>query len=306
MLLIPLHKVPLNINNVGYNVKDVQQNRVPHQGQAEFEVSRNGIKTAIRVVASSNIRDNMLNSYQDLLKFQIIPINFPYKVFTYTLSIDVLESIKHDFSDALNDRLNPTPMKTDKPMQISLKENAKPLRVLAPRGVPREYEEPAKASIKDLMDKGALKRVSEVTDWCSPGFFVAKSDGRVKLVTDFTHLNQYVNRPVHPFPSAWNMQGEFQQVKLLLTTPTTVQPFNPSLDSILMTDASRLYSIGFALLQSLPNDKWSLIQCGSASLTPTQTRYATMELECMAIQRAILKCSYYLRGLPTFEVWTDH
>ena len=37
--------------------------------------------------------------------------------------------------------------------------------------------------------------------WRTPGFFVAKSDGRVRLVTDFTHLNRYVNRQVHPFPS---------------------------------------------------------------------------------------------------------
>ena len=56
----------------------------------------------------------------------------------------------------------------------------------------------------------------------------------------------------------------------------------------------------------LTKEKWSLIQCGSASLTPTQTRYATIELECMVIQWAIQKCSYYLRRLPTFEVWTDH
>ena len=33
---------------------------------------------------------------------------------------------------------------------------------------------------------------------------------------------------------------EFELVKLLLTTTTTLQPFNPSLDSILMTDASSL------------------------------------------------------------------
>ena len=26
----------------------------------------------------------------------------------------------------------------------------------------------------------------------------------------------------------------------------------------------------------------------------------------MAIQWAIQKCAYYLRGLPTFQVWTDH
>ena len=206
MLMISLHilkrhKVPLNISRVGYNVKDVQQNRVLHQGQADFEVSGNGVKTAIRVVASDNIGDNMLISFQDLLKFQVIPINFPYEVLTYTVTTDVMGSIKHDYSDILNDRLNPVPMKTDKPMLINLKDNAKPLKVMAARRVPKRYKEPAEAAIEDLIEKGVLQRVSEVTDWCSPGFFVAKSDGRVRLVTDFTHLNRYVNRPVHPFPS---------------------------------------------------------------------------------------------------------
>ena len=99
------------------------------------------------------------------------------------------------------------------------------------------------------------------------------------------------------------MQSEFERVKLLLTTTTTVQPFNPNLTSILMTDTSRLFGIDFALLQPLPGEKWSLIQCGSASLTPTQT----IELECMAeysvgnSEMFILYC-----GLETFEVWTDH
>ena len=75
------------------------------------------------------------------------------------------------------------------------------MKVLAGKTVSKRYEEPAEAAIEDLIEKGVLQRVSEVTDWCSPGFFVAKSDGRVRLVTDFTHLNCYVNHPVHPFPS---------------------------------------------------------------------------------------------------------
>ena len=41
-------------------------------------------------------------------------------------------------------------------------------------------------------------------------------------------------------------------------------------------------------------------------LYPTQQRYSTIELECMAIVWAILKCSFYLRGLPRFAVYTDH
>ena len=54
-------------------------------------------------------------------------------------------------------------------------------------------------------------------------------------------------------------------------------------------------------------DKLALIQCGSASLSPTQSRYSTVELECLAIVHAIQKCHYYyLAGIPRFEVWTDH
>ena len=168
---------------------------------ADFKATSNGVKTAIRVVVSDTIGDNMLIAYQDLLKFNVIHANFPYEVLTYTVTADVLAKIKHRFSDVLSNDLNPTPMKTPTPMTISLKENSKPLIVLAARRVPRRYEEPAEITIQDLINKGVLARVSEVTDWCSPGFFVPKSDGRVRLVTDFTHLNKFVNRPVHPFPS---------------------------------------------------------------------------------------------------------
>ena len=139
--------------------------------------------------------------------------------------------------------------------------------------------------------------------------FLGLANQLTAFVPDLAHMTATL-RPLLKKGTAWvwtkDMQEDFMKVKLLLTTTTTVQPFNPIRDSILMTDASRLFGIGFALLQPLPKEKLSLIQCGSASLTPTQTRYATIELECMAIQWAIQKCSYYLPGLPTFEVWTDH
>ena len=57
------YKVPLNINNVNYNVRDVQQKSVGHGGQADFEISSNGIRTVIRVIVTSNIGDNLLISY---------------------------------------------------------------------------------------------------------------------------------------------------------------------------------------------------------------------------------------------------
>ena len=52
--------------------------------------------------------------------------------------------------------------------------------------------------------------------------------------------------------------------------------------------------------------QFKLVTCGSKALTPTQQRYATIELECLAVHFAISKCSFYLKGLPHFTVATDH
>ena len=75
---------------------------------------------------------------------------------------------------------------------------------------------------------------------------------------------------------------------------------------MLLTDASRLNCLGYALLQKEENNTLRLITCGSSSLKETQNRYATNELECLAIQYAISKRRFYLLGLPPFEIVTDH
>ena len=85
-----------------------------------------------------------------------------------------------------------------------------------------------------------------------------------------------------------------------------VKPFDPTLDTFLVTDASRLYGLGYALLQRHTDNSQRLIKCGSCSLTSTQNNYATIELECLAIVWAVTKCKYYLHGLQHFTVVTDH
>ena len=99
MSMISLHavkenKVLLNITNIGYHVKDVQKNSVPHQGMADFEATSNGVKTAIQVVVY-------------------------YEVLTYTVTADVMVKLKHSFSDVLSNHLNPIPMKNPSPMLIN-------------------------------------------------------------------------------------------------------------------------------------------------------------------------------------------
>ena len=128
------------------------------------------------------------------------------------------------------------------------------------------------------------------------------------FIPDLAHMTSALT-PLLKKGTTWNWlpehQAAFQKIKDILTSDKVIQPLDPNLDTILLTDASRLHGIGFALIQ-LKQGNMRLIQCASSSLTPTHQRYAVCELECMAVQWAIKKSDFYLRGLPHFEIWTDH
>ena len=101
-------------------------------------------------------------------------------------------------------------------------------------------------------------------------------------------------------------QEEFEQVKKLLSSELLVKPFDVNLPTELLTDASRIYGLGYMLLQREEGGKPRIIKCGSCALTDCQRRYATIELECLAMQWAVSKCDHYLRGIKKFTIITDH
>ena len=87
-------------------------------------------------------------------------------------------------------------------MKIYLKDNSVLYCASAPRPIPLRFQEPANSEIAMHIATGVIVPCDEPTDWCSPAFFVPKGDSkRVRLVTDYTKLNQFVVHPVHPFPS---------------------------------------------------------------------------------------------------------
>ena len=55
-------------------------------------------------------------------------------------SDSIKEKLLNDFSDVLSDELSPTPMKTEKPMHITLKKNHSPFKTLSARRVALRYE----------------------------------------------------------------------------------------------------------------------------------------------------------------------
>ena len=86
-------------------------------------------------------------------------------------------------------------------MKIFLKNDSIPYRVSSPRPIALRFQEAAHAEIAKHIASGVIVPCDEPTDWCSPAFFVPKGDGKhVRLVTDYSKLNKFVVRPVHPFP----------------------------------------------------------------------------------------------------------
>ena len=90
-------------------------------------------------------------------------------------------------------------------------------------------------------------------------------------------------------------------LKKLLTSAMVVTHFDPKLPVTVLTDASRLLGLGYAMGHFI-NGQFKLVTCGSKSLTPAQQRYSTIELECLAVHFAISKCSFYLKG-STISPW---
>ncbi|QQP55719.1 Uncharacterized protein FKW44_000153 [Caligus rogercresseyi] len=131
------------------------------------------------------------------------------------------------------------------------------------------------------------------------------------FVPDLAHKSTPL-RPLLSSKNSWNwtplQQEAFEEVKKILVSPPVLAHFDPSLPTRILTDASRLNGLGYALMQnhSSEEEHWKLIQCGSRYLTDTETRYSVGELEALAIQWGINCCRTYLLGLPHFFVVTDH
>ena len=97
----------------------------------------------------------------------------------------------------------------------------------------------------------------------------------------------------------------FTKVKTALTSPPVLAHFDPSLPTVLQTDASRRKGLDYALMQQ-HGSRWKLIQCGSRFLSDTESRYAVVELELLAAVWALKKCALYLAGMPVFQLLVDH
>ena len=152
----------------------------------------------------------------------------------------------------------------------------------------------------------AIKDFPQPTNISELRSFMGLANQLASFIPDLAQNTSKICKLFSPFLWLPDHEEEFQITKRILCSNMIVKPFDQTLQTNLVTDASRLHGLGFALLQLEPTNNFRLIQCGSKSLNDTQRNYATIELECLDINHAIKKCKFYLNGKENFTVITDH
>ena len=102
--------------------------------------------------------------------------------------------------------------------------------------------------------------------------------GLVNQLAEFSPHISEAAQPLRPLMSPkrtflWTSDHDeaFQRVKEALSSPPILAMFDPTLPTVLQTDASRLYGVGYALLQDHGSGQFRLVQCGSIFLTDAET-----------------------------------
>ena len=167
---------------------------------------------SITAIISSSLKNECLLGWQDLIKLGIIPKTFPFAPSKHTHIVQAIQSAPASHADRIQSLLDQytatifntehqPPMKGP-PVSINLNkkhEGYQPLKCLTARRYPANLEKEANKYVEDAVKNGIIAPVTTPTEWISPAFFVQKPQGGLRLVTDFSHLSKFVERPVHPF-----------------------------------------------------------------------------------------------------------
>ncbi|GBN65096.1 Retrovirus-related Pol polyprotein from transposon 17.6 [Araneus ventricosus] len=199
---------------------------------------------------------------------------------------------------------------------IKLKPGAIPFAITSPRRVLIPLLNQTKAELERMVEEKVITPVLKPTEWCALVVIVPKSDGNVRICVDLVELNKNVMRELHPLPKAeyslnflagakifskLDANSGFWQIPLDKKS-SYLTPFGK--ETTVTTDASS-YGLGATICQKQADGRRSVIAYASRTLTPTESHYAQIEKEALAVVWGCEKFRDYLTGMH-FKIETDH
>src|SRR6266436_6525208 len=126
--------------------------------------------------------------------------------------------------------------------------------------------------------------------------FIPNFSARALPLTELT-------RKENPFNWTQRQQESFEELKSLLITKPILSIYDPSKETELHTDASKV-GIGSILIQKDGKNK-NVVSYYSRRLNKHEENYSTSELECLAVIDSVDHFHVYLHGVD-FTVVSDH
>lgn len=93
--------------------------------------------------------------------------------------------------------------------KIKLKEGAKPYALSLPRRIPLPLYDKVKAELERMEKMGVIEPIEEPTEWCAGMVVAPKPNGKVRICSDMTHLNEYICRERHILPAVDETLAKF-------------------------------------------------------------------------------------------------
>nr|XP_055037759.1 uncharacterized protein K02A2.6-like [Misgurnus anguillicaudatus] len=155
--------------------------------------------------------------------------------------------------------------------------------------------------IKAILDMPEPKDVADVRRFMGMVNFVGKFSPRLP---DLTKPIRDLLKTENSWTWGAPQQKAFLETKKELGSETVLAQYSPNHETMVSADASS-YGLGGVFAQKQTDGEWRPVVFISRSLTKTESRYAQIEKEALAVTWACERLRGYLSGLD-FTIRTDH
>ena len=124
----------------------------------------------------------------------IISLNLASRVDTTTVA-DYKSLVEESFPKVFKELGN-----LGDPYTIKLSQNATPHAIYTPRTIALPMRVKAQEELEKMESMGVISKAEQPTQWCAGMVAVPKKNGNLRICVDLKHLNEAVQREVHPLP----------------------------------------------------------------------------------------------------------